>query len=206
MARVAIAIPQQWKALGVWYFPDVDDNQKTWLRYRALMEKEKPTAEDEAELVLLGAKVDELLAVRIAPYTHAEYQAVVSKITAKSVSLRGDKRGVTLAGDAGSIGEQIVLEVCRKRVLEVRNYQASTPTFDDAGKLVVDAKGDQVMASRLLTTGDEFVDFIATEAYESEQVLLDDVFRAIRDESHLSAGQKKTFNRSLASSPPAMPV
>lgn len=189
--RDAITIPDQWKIDGVWYFPDVDDNQKKWRRYRALSELERELRPTELEeLEELEVEVDGLFKVRIAPYSYGEYQATTKKIAEKAL---GKKKNVDELDSMG-LGERIASEVCKKRILEVSNYRA--------GKQAKDGTVERWMVE----TGEELVEFITKAAGEEEMAVIEDIFKAIKNRSHLDAGQKKTFSRSPSSSPTGTPA
>lgn len=211
MAREVEAIPEQWLDRGVEYVVDIGDNQKKWKRFVQLRGKKLLDEDEQAEIKALEVEVEDLFTVGIGPYSHDEYKKIEEAETKKAVSVKIDGKGqmadVEISGAAMSIGERIAISVCRKRIFWVKGYVARFLHFDAAtNEPVLDANGDQSFERKRLKTARELVDFITTQAWEDERQVIDDIFKAIRDRSHLSRGQKKTFNGQRSSLSPAAPL
>lgn len=195
MARKVAAIPARHRDEGVWYYPDVDDNQDTWRRYVQLRTKEDRSDDEERALDALEKEVDGLFSVKIGPYSHEEYSRIEGAARKKALDVKVDQRKqeVHFAGDPLAMGEAVMFEVCEKRIFEVRNYLATEAELDADGAPLLDAAGEIVTKTKAITKGVELVKFIRTEAELDEKRVLDDIFAAIKHRSHLSRGEKKTF-------------
>jgi hypothetical protein len=201
MARQVSATPKKWREEGIWYYPDVGDNQATWRRYRALREKAELEDTEREELAELEPQIPELFAVRIGPYSHDEYSKIESAARAGTLDVRLDTKSneVHFGGDAVGVTQKIMFEICAKRIFEVRNYIATEADLDANGELQRGPDGEVITKSKAITTGAALVKFVRTEAEAEEVETIADIFNALRKRSHLEAGQKKTFPALLAS-------
>lgn len=200
MAREAQSIPDRWRELGVLYVVDIDDNQDIWREYRELKDKSERSSEEDARLLELEPQIDDLFVVRIGPYSNEEYRKIERSVATKTFTVSIGKKGQTeVNGDAQDAGENIVAEVCAQRIYEVFSYVVTEPTLDAAGEPTHDDEGKLIGTRTFIKKGDELVNFIRTKAWGSEKAALYDIFRAIRERSHLEKGQKKSWPKRLDS-------
>jgi hypothetical protein len=200
-------LPAAWRSTGVPYWPNVGDNQKSFRAWQALAARpsESLAGAEIAELARLERLVPELVYVVITPYSAAEYEAQEAESALAAIQVEIDEktgRPVVKTGSAKALGGSIALDVCRKRILSVHNLNALEAELDETGQPIFDELGALRVRRRPITTGEELVRVIMEEASLEHRALLEDIFLAIKDRSHLEAGLKKVSAWPAGSSPP----
>lgn len=186
------AIPLKWKTAGVWYAPDVALQCIICGGTGSLAIGPCTKCKGQGQTRNRDLAPDERFWVRLQPFSGDEYQQSLAELRSRAMVIQNSDGKSEVLGDPIAIANEQAQSTCRARVLECHNGIARE--LDDDGE----PSGPVIT----LKDGHELVDFILQRADQRARKVLDDVYRAISDISHLKAGLKKNWTPPSASSAP----
>lgn len=178
MARKATSIPKRWRTQGVWYVPEVRDEDP---------ETGEIVFDNRAEY---AAGEKDPFIVRILPMSGNDFEDERASSRIMQIHIEADKRNQTKTiADPMKMAEEFAAYIVAERCPEVRGYYGRG-VDDEGAEVHIEPK-----------TGAELVDYIKTRMWETERTIIDDIYNAIRDRSSLESGLGKKLGSGSSSSP-----